>query len=189
MKKHFEAFENIYWVSGEDKNYEVLVGVVRSDLGNGMYEILCNNTVYEVKAHRLFKPEYKEDAIEFANDLIGASLMNYRTWMAYEGYAQYIEQFKSEMAELQLVKEKNKTVNIDMEEQKINFCVDCVYMRDVTFDPTHTYAECVCRKNNINYVTGQRLSVKCKKIRENKPYCEHFEAKPLKWHEKLFKQI
>ena len=107
MKKQFEAFENVYWVSGEDKNFEVLACVVRGDLGNKMYEILCNNTVYEVKAHRLFKPEYKEDAIEFANDLIGASLMNYRAWMVDEGYAQYREQFKSAMAELRLVQEKN----------------------------------------------------------------------------------
>lgn len=76
-----------------------------------------------------------------------------------------------------------------MEEQKINFCVDCVYMRDIPFDPMHNYAECVCRKNNINYVTGHRQSKKCYKIRENKPYCEHFEAKPLKWYEKLFNLV
>lgn len=107
MKKQFEAFENVYWVSGEDKNYEVLAGVVWDDLGNGMYKILCNNTVYEVKAHRLFKPEYKEDAIEFANDLINGAFMNYRTWIADDCLAEHREQFESAMAELQLVKEKN----------------------------------------------------------------------------------
>lgn len=107
MKKHFEAFENVYWVSGEDKNYEVLACVVRNDLGNGMYEILCNNAVYKVKQHRLFKPECKEDAVEFANDLINGTLMNYRTWMADEGYAEHREHFESAMAELRLVQEKN----------------------------------------------------------------------------------
>lgn len=76
-----------------------------------------------------------------------------------------------------------------MEEQKINYCVDCVYMRDIPFDPMRNYAECVCRKNNINYVTGHSEREKCKKIRANKPYCENFEAKPLKWYEKLFKYV
>ena len=107
MKKHFEALENVYWVSGEDKHYEVLACVVQNVLGNGMYEILCNNMVYEVKQHRLFKPECKEDAVEFANDLINGTLMNYRTWIADAGYAQYREQFESAMAEFQLVQEKN----------------------------------------------------------------------------------
>ena len=107
MKKHFEAFENVYWGSGEDKHHEVLACVVWDDLGNGMYEILCNNTVYEVKQHRLFKPEYKEDAIEFANDLINGALMNYRTWTADECLAMYREQFESTMSEYKLVQEKN----------------------------------------------------------------------------------
>ena len=74
-----------------------------------------------------------------------------------------------------------------MEEQKINFCVDCVYMRDISFiDTEHNYAECACRKNNINYVTGYRKREKCENIRENKPFCEYFKAKPLKWYEKIF---
>ena len=85
-------------------------------------------------------------------------------------------------------KRKTTDIDIDMEEQKINFCVDCVYMRAVPFDPTHTYSECVCRKN-INYVNGAIQREKCITIRENKPYCEHFEAKPLKWYEKLFNLI
>ena len=107
MKKQFEAFENVYWVSEEDKHYEVLAGVVWDDLGNGIYEILCNNTVYEVKAHRLFKPEYKEDAIEFANDLIRLTMSNYRAWIADAGLVEHKEHFESVVAELQLVQEKN----------------------------------------------------------------------------------
>lgn len=107
MKKHFEAFENVYWVSGEDKHYEVLACVIQNNSGNGMYEILYNNTVYEVKQHRLFKPECKEDAIEFANDLINGALMNYRTWIADEGYTEHREHFESTMAEFRLVQEKN----------------------------------------------------------------------------------
>lgn len=75
-----------------------------------------------------------------------------------------------------------------MEEQKINFCVDCVYMRDISYlDTLHSHAECVCQKNNIDYVSGYVERKKCAKLRENKPFCENFEAKPLKWYEKIFK--
>lgn len=107
MKNNFETFENIYWVSGEDKHYEVLAGVVWDDLGNGLYEILCNNTVYEVPAHRIFKPESKEDAIEFANDLIRLTISNHRTWIVDPNLVSHKEYFESVVAELQLVQEKN----------------------------------------------------------------------------------
>lgn len=112
MNKQFNQFEQVYFVSNEEKHYEILEGKVWDDLGNGVYEILYNGKIYEAKAFQVFKYDQdgKEEAKELANDLIRITISNHRTWIEDPNLESHKEYFESVIAEFQLVQEKNNSL-------------------------------------------------------------------------------
>ena len=76
----FEKFETVYWVAGEDRNFEVLEGKIVDILYNGEIVIECDRNIYlNVLSFCCFKHDEdgKKQACEWAKHFINAKMQEY----------------------------------------------------------------------------------------------------------------